>query len=66
MHLPESNVKCVYVQTGWPETRYLQAEKVLNDLNGPKFAHDPSVFEIYDRLGLYKESATLLSKYERK
>ena len=66
MHLSESNVKCVYVQTGWPETRYVHAAKVLNDTNDPKFSDDPSVFEINDRIGLYKESATLLSKYERR
>ena len=66
MHLSESNVKCVYVQTGWPETRYLHAEKVSTNVSDPKFADDPSVFEIDDRKGLYKESTTLLSKYERR
>ena len=63
MHLSESNVKCVYVQTGWPETRYLHAEKVSSNVSDPKFADDPSVFEIDDRKGLHKESTTLLSKY---
>ena len=65
MHLSESNIKCVYVQTGWPETRYIHAEKVTNDVNDPRFVDDTSVFEIDNRWGLYKESTTLLSKYER-
>ena len=66
MHLSESNFKCVYVLTGWPENRYVHAQKVSNDTMDPKFLDDPSVFEIHDRIGLYKESTTLLSKYERR
>ncbi len=66
MHLSESNVKCVYGQTGWPETRYLHAENVSSNLSDPKCVDDPAVFEIDDRIGLYKESTTLLSKYERR
>ena len=59
-------MKCVYIQTGWPETRYLHAEKVSSSVSDLKFADDPSVFEIDGRIGLYKESTTLLHKYERR
>ena len=66
MHLSESNIKCVYVQTGFPASRYVHANKVSNDVHDPRFAENDSVFEIADRIGLYKESATLLYYYERR
>ena len=56
MHLSESNVKCVFVQTGWPENRYIHAQKVSNDISDTRFAKDETVFEIHDRMGLYRES----------
>ena len=61
MHLSQSNIKCVYVQTGWPETRYIHARKVPNDTNNLLLADNLSEFEIDDRIVLYKESTTLLS-----
>ena len=66
MRLSESNVKCVYVQTSWPESRYIYAYKISNDPDDTKYAEDPSVIVIERREGLYKETPTLLSKYERR
>ena len=66
MHLSESNVNCVFVLTGFPETRFVHATKVSDNPDDPRFSEDSTVFEIDDRRGLYKESATVLSKYERR
>ena len=64
MLLSNSNVKCVFVQTGWPESRYAYAKKVSNDENDPRFIDDESVFPIKDRIGLYRESTSLMNYYE--
>lgn len=66
MHLSESNVNCVYVQSGFPNTQFIHATKVSNDTHDPRFADNDSVFEITNRVGLYKESATLLYYYEHR
>ena len=66
MHLSESNVKCVFVTTGWPEARSVHANKVSSDPNDPKYIEDPLAYEIEGREGLYREAPTLMSKYERR
>ena len=66
MHLSESNAKCVFVITGFPESRYEHAIKVSDNINDPRYVDDPTIFEIDDRRGLYKESVTLLKKYQRR
>ena len=66
MYLSDSNVKSVYVQTGWPETRYIFAKKISNVPSDPRYTEDLTVYEIQGREGLYQEATTLLSKYERR
>ena len=66
MHLSESNVKCVFIPTGWPENRFVHANRVSMDPEDPQFLEDPSVYQIEGRTGLYKETSTLLSKYEQR
>ena len=46
MHLSDSNVKSVFVQTGWPENRYVFANKISKDPNDPRYTEDLSVNEI--------------------
>ena len=53
MHLSESNVKCVFVATGFPETRFTHANRLSTDPEDPKFLEDPSVYEIEVRQGFY-------------
>lgn len=64
MHLSESNVKCVFVTTGWPETRYRFAKRISEDANDARFAEDESVMPITDRTDLYREATTLLDYYQ--
>ena len=66
MHLSDSNIKCVFVPTGWPEERFVFAQKVSNDASEINELDDPSIYKIKDREGMYQEAATLLSKYERR
>ena len=66
MHLSESNVKCVFVQAGFPKGRYIHARKVSDNPCDPAYEEDKAAFEISERVGLYKESTTLLSYYERR
>ena len=64
MHLSDSNVKSVFVTTGWPESRYRFAKKVSDNTNDPRYSEDESVIEIADRKGLYREATTLLDYYQ--
>ena len=66
MHLTDSNVKCVYVATGWPEDRYVFAQKISDDTCNLNEIEDDTIYQIKGREGLYKETPTLLSKYERR
>ena len=64
MHLSESNVKCVFVTTGWPDSRYRFANKISDDQNDPRYAEDEYVMDITDRKGLYREATTLMDYYQ--
>ena len=64
MHFSDSNVKCVFLATGWPDKRYRFAKKVSDNPYIPRFAEDESVSEIKDRKGLYREGTTLLDYYQ--
>ena len=46
MHLSESNLKCVYVATGFPKDRYAFAQMVTMDEKDPKFVDDEVAFQL--------------------
>ncbi len=46
MHLSESNLKCVYVATGFPKDRFAFAQMVTIDEKDPTFVDDEATFQI--------------------
>ena len=66
MHLSDSNFKCVYVTTGFPKNRYNFGKHIFGDKSDPQFEGDTTLVTIPGKEGLYKESITLLSKYQRR
>ena len=64
MHLSESNVKCVVLATGWPETRHRHAKKVSDNPDDARFLGDESVKRITDLKGLWREGTTFLDYYQ--
>ena len=67
IHLSESDVKCVFVTAGWPESRHYVARKVSDDWDDIRFVGNPSIFKLKDKTGLWEESpkrlVSCLQKY---
>ena len=60
MHMKESNIKCVFAQTGFFPSRFL--ERVEDD----EIQHCEKVVEVQGRSGLYQEKPSLYDKYLRR
>ena len=62
MHLKESNVETVFIQTGFKHNR----SKFLKKLTDNEVSHCLSPIEISGRSGYYTEKPSLIEKYSRR
>ena len=66
MHVSLSNIKTVFVLTGFPENRYIHAELLTKNINDENFKDDDETYQIKVWPALYRDIVTMLSICERR